>query len=111
MFIKQRLLVPVNFSGTLRKSENDKFGAIRRRKLDGTLRKHAGVDLYEKKGSTVKAALDGLVIRANGGNGHKQYGGLVIIDHTPEQTPSQRPEERRYTYTLEKALCRQDMTF
>jgi murein DD-endopeptidase MepM/ murein hydrolase activator NlpD len=106
MNIKKKLFVPVNFSGTLRRHENDKFGAIRKTK--DKLRKHAGVDLYDDKGNPVKAVLEGIVIRANWNH---IYGYLVIIDHTPIQLLSKKPSEKQYTYTLYAHLDNTSVTY
>lgn len=107
MYIKKKLLAPVNFNGTLRKPKNDKFGAIRS-KIGGALRKHAGVDLYDKKGAAVKAAFSGKIIRASKNH---IYGGLVIIDHSPDHTLYHKPSERQYTYTLYAHLDSTTVTF
>lgn len=93
MNIKKRLLLPVNFSGTLRNHDNDKFGAYRT-SPKGKPKKHSGVDLFDNKGNPVKAVLDGKIIRASWNH---IYGNLIIIDHTPTQISCQAPQ---YTYTL-----------
>lgn len=89
---------PITFS----KDEIDKkskFGAFRRDKYKN-IRKHAGIDIYREKGTPVMAARGGRVIRASGEKDHPTYGGLVIIDHTPEQKPNTNLELRLYLYTL-----------
>ena len=74
---------------------NDKFDAYR-----SGGRKHAGIDIYNDECTTVKASLSGIVLRATEEEDHKAYGGLVIIDHTPEIDEDQKTGLRCYVYTL-----------
>ncbi len=92
--IRKRLLAPVGVCDSLAKK--DKYGAIRSNP-GGTRRKHAGVDLYKDRGSSIKAVLDGIIVRTSKNH---IYGELVIIDHTPIQLLSRKPSEKQYTYTL-----------
>lgn len=88
-----RPIRPVDSDRTL--GERDKFGAYRH---GG--RKHAGIDIYAERHTAVKAGLDGKVVRATGKDGHGSYGGLVIIDHTPDIKPVEDPSLRCYIHTL-----------
>lgn len=90
---KRELAKPLSFSGN-ELGVNDVFGAYRGIK-GGGVRKHSGIDIYRDKGTLVRASLDGNVIRASVEEEHESYGGLVIIDHTPEADPNER-----HIYTL-----------
>lgn len=93
-----RPIWPVTLENPLGK--NDKFDAYR---YGG--RSHAGIDIYKDKNTPVKASLDGKVLRASDHERHKSYGGLVIIDHTPDipdpdKLPKELTEKHCYVYTL-----------
>lgn len=85
---------PVKLTQDLKPS--DKFDAYR-----SGGRKHAGIDIYNDKGTTVKASLNGIVLRASW---HGTYGNIVIIDHTPEIEPGKEKNKdkalRCYVYTV-----------
>jgi len=81
---------PVAF-GELEYPVRDRFGAYRHHGP------HAGMDIYDKRGTEVKASLDGEVVRASW---HGTYGNLVIIDHTPEIRPGQDSDLLCHVYTL-----------
>lgn len=49
-------------------------------------RLHAGMDMYQRLGSAVRATADGRVVYAGSGHGYDGYGNLVVIEHTPEIT-------------------------
>ena len=81
---------PVKLTQDLKPS--DKFDAYR-----SGGRKHAGIDIYDKKETEVKASLSGIVLRASW---HGTYGNIVIIDHTPEIDEDQKTGLRCYVYTV-----------
>jgi hypothetical protein len=85
---------PVEFT-ELKNSDKARYDAYR----DGG-RSHGGIDIYDEKGTDVKASLNGIVLRATTEGAHKTYGGLVVIDHTPEIRANQETGLPCYVYTL-----------
>jgi hypothetical protein len=72
-------------------------------------KKHSGIDIHAREKTEVKASLDGTILRATE-TGHDTYGGLVIIDHTPEIRANQESGLPCYVYTLYAHLYSVDIS-